>query len=1017
MGIPKLWPKLSPIMERTPLSSYKGKRVALDFSIMVHTATHAFALQKQNAAMSTNHGRMTERMKTKEEKEMDERNREEAFIKECTLSVVNKVLAMIQEGIELLIVLDGTTPPLKKETTQKRQADMAEARSFMEASDFVADPVPEVQTGEAAPLPSFDDPDIDYDAIELDNPVSDNNSKGMTESSHADPAPIFKHIQNTDEAKKRYQAMRKAGATSTEFQKIYANLISAFRSQNIPFMVSPYESDAQLAFLATTKVKNMSTEKLEPLVDLVISSDSDCVPHGIPQVLAKVDAANFGELYLKSDMCNIPEDFSLSHFTDGMIVCFCILTGCDYLSNLPMVGIVTARQMVQKAFYEYHNSLEPKESLTPPLKKLYEALHKTTTYRRLSLFEQELYWSRFLRSLVMFRHPVVFSQVTGEQEIMDRDDDDLLAYEAYEKMVTDDDVIQGVCGEIVEPVIARGISMGWIGAKKFELVEGSLGEQPPEDIKVGYEEWVAGGGIEEVEERRQRRRDERVAELEKLKEDCDKLEQRKAAEEAAAITKEKEIKKKRKRKLNGESRLQELYRERFEALYSKHAPKKVKKISAVMEKYKDNLGEALAAAEEKYAGEAGLSVVVEEKDNDEEESPKKRMPVSPQKRERAYTPKRERRMPKETQESAQSTHSNSDDKSLSAVEMRLLMNVEKKTNEVGERARLQVQQLKETLKSPKESSLEEIEEDESTEEEDEDVAGKELAEAIRLKKIAKQKKQQSTSAGIKEVEEEKENTPSDENLSEPAPAPNSPSHSLSFKESEDILSPLQTSTRIAAPGWSTRAPDLSKKKKMSLNDDGWFESSSDEGDIRPLNLHEAGVSGGEGGSDSDSSDPARFLSGGGNKKAVVRKKKKDVKKKRVVEKEWTSKELVAAAPPPTYKRTYPKVEDDISIDMSPFGSSSGGGKAPKISKPRATRSQSNRKAKAEWSHEADQAFREGIEKHSKKGSSKISLVTIRAIKNDPDYAHEIREFTEEQCKARWKRIEKLKADEGWPCVD
>lgn len=38
MGIPKLWPKLGPIMERTSLKAFAGKRVAIDISIMIHTA-------------------------------------------------------------------------------------------------------------------------------------------------------------------------------------------------------------------------------------------------------------------------------------------------------------------------------------------------------------------------------------------------------------------------------------------------------------------------------------------------------------------------------------------------------------------------------------------------------------------------------------------------------------------------------------------------------------------------------------------------------------------------------------------------------------------------------------------------------------------------------------------------------------------------------------------------------------------------------------------------------------------
>ena len=78
-----------------------------------------------------------------------------------------------------------------------------------------------------APIPSFDDPDIDYNAINLDNPVpdamyGDSTSASMTESAHAEPAPIFKlkEMYQGEEEQKRYQALRKAGATYEQFQKI-----------------------------------------------------------------------------------------------------------------------------------------------------------------------------------------------------------------------------------------------------------------------------------------------------------------------------------------------------------------------------------------------------------------------------------------------------------------------------------------------------------------------------------------------------------------------------------------------------------------------------------------------------------------------------------------------------------------------------------------------------------------------------------------------------------------------------
>ena len=50
----------------------------------------------------------------------------------CVNSILNKVLAIIQEGVHLVLVLDGNTPPLKKETTERRKQVRVSARSVFE---------------------------------------------------------------------------------------------------------------------------------------------------------------------------------------------------------------------------------------------------------------------------------------------------------------------------------------------------------------------------------------------------------------------------------------------------------------------------------------------------------------------------------------------------------------------------------------------------------------------------------------------------------------------------------------------------------------------------------------------------------------------------------------------------------------------------------------------------------------------------------------------------------------------
>jgi len=54
--------------------------------------------------------------------------------------------------------------------------------------------------------------------------------------------------------------------------EIAQDLIKALRSENIQYVVAPYEADAQLAFLA-----------LGRFVDFVITEDSDLIAYGCPR--------------------------------------------------------------------------------------------------------------------------------------------------------------------------------------------------------------------------------------------------------------------------------------------------------------------------------------------------------------------------------------------------------------------------------------------------------------------------------------------------------------------------------------------------------------------------------------------------------------------------------------------------------------------------------------------------------------------------------------------------------------
>ncbi|KAI7995405.1 Exonuclease 1 [Camellia lanceoleosa] len=85
------------------------------------------------------------------------------------------------------------------------------------------------------------------------------------------------------------------------------------RSENIEFVVSPYEADAQLAYLSS-----LEAEKGGIVDDL---EDDDLLAYGCPT-----------EIHLSSS------------FLTGM----CVLAGCDFLPSVPGIGITKAYSLVSK---------------------------------------------------------------------------------------------------------------------------------------------------------------------------------------------------------------------------------------------------------------------------------------------------------------------------------------------------------------------------------------------------------------------------------------------------------------------------------------------------------------------------------------------------------------------------------------------------------------------------------------------------------------------------------------------
>ncbi|GMI28411.1 hypothetical protein TeGR_g7003 [Tetraparma gracilis] len=580
MGIKDLWPTLKPLLTVASLDDFEGGRVALDVSIVVHSTVHALAPSRMNTNLITNHGRLVEASKTSADRLAFSLASSSSFVDLVVKSVTNKIFEMVQRKVELLVVLDGATPPIKYTTTRRRTGDRDRAKERLreETAKLSRSATPVEPAGDEAAPPAFVDPDA-------------------PEEPAADLAATTKSI---------WQSTAKLGASSEEFTLIFRRLLSAFRDARIPFVVSPYEADAQLAFLANTVIGG------RPAIDLVVSSDSDVVPCAVPLVLKALDHSGAGDLYRRGSLTSSwSAAFDLGGFTEGMVACMCVLMGCDYLPNPAQVGPKTARRLVKESFEPY---FEDPRTADPPLEVRKGGYEKS-----------------FLNALVMFRHPVVYDFQERCSVIAASSDPELECYAAYRDMVEDEDVVQGIAGEMLPDKLAEGIAEGWIDPKGMQIKAEDGTHAAPPEFAEALKEWEEDGGRgewekargarkaaqealeKELEEYQEKAREEQANEDERrneatrrVAEDAKKREE-KREEKLVRKAEKKEKKKKKKKKGGAEAAI----RERFVKLYSEHAPAKVKIVDKIMRKYAANLEEAIAAAEAKYG------VVAEEEEEKE----------------------------------------------------------------------------------------------------------------------------------------------------------------------------------------------------------------------------------------------------------------------------------------------------------------------------------------------------------------------------------------------------------------
>ena len=114
------------------------------------------------------------------------------------------------------------------------------------------------------------------------------------------------------------------------------HLIDALIEANVQYIVAPYEADAQMFYL----------EKMG-IVDAIVSEDSDLLVFGCKNLITKLSQHGECVDIHRGDFAAC-KDISLAGWTNAEFRSMAILSGCDYLENIPQLGLRTAHRLVRK---------------------------------------------------------------------------------------------------------------------------------------------------------------------------------------------------------------------------------------------------------------------------------------------------------------------------------------------------------------------------------------------------------------------------------------------------------------------------------------------------------------------------------------------------------------------------------------------------------------------------------------------------------------------------------------------
>lgn len=113
-------------------------------------------------------------------------------------------------------------------------------------------------------------------------------------------------------------------------------LIEELKKEGVPYVVAPYEADAQLVYL-----------ERHGIISGIITEDSDLLVFGAKRLLTKLDPYGNCVEVNRRDFCAVRE-ISLTGWSDDQFRQMAIFSGCDYLEGVGNIGLKTAYRMLRK---------------------------------------------------------------------------------------------------------------------------------------------------------------------------------------------------------------------------------------------------------------------------------------------------------------------------------------------------------------------------------------------------------------------------------------------------------------------------------------------------------------------------------------------------------------------------------------------------------------------------------------------------------------------------------------------